>query len=346
MKISDFKRSIIAIALTIAVGTQSFLIPPSKSSAQTMDSFVPEKDMKYGYEMLRPAGWTSFDQGDRRTFIPPGTQVKPDRFELVISNYKRVTELTSDQESLIVQYSIFQQNPSLDAWTSAIQAFWEHEGIPFELLDRLSNAVLLVVRPLPGQVQVIAFIVSNGQPLVVGLFGYGKYNSLEELRALGLLEDFETMVASASALQGSPISTRSDPTLSSNKPFSVEANLVHNSSGTLRIDNFVYSLDTWWYPALHKVYELKEMVDPDDGGLSHTYWLYRTNVTDNPQYACQGGFSYIEHTIGKYTGDFSRMTDTYYPNYVNDSIGSQTKHMVVFGDPLVVYCRWYSGFTY
>lgn len=349
MKAGNFKKwFLVMIALTIAVSTQGFFIAPSPSSSRrTKDSLVLEKDMKYGYEILRPASWASFDQGDRRAFVPPGKHESADRVELVISNYQRVAELTANPENLIVQYSIFQQNPSLDAWTSAIQNLWKHEEIPFYHLNRVSDAEIFVVKPLPGQIQVIAFIVSNGQPLAVGLLGYSTYSSLEELRAAELLADFEVMVASASAPQTSPTSTELGPTLSSEeKLFSIEANLVHNSSGTLRIDTFVYSLDTWWYPALHKVYELKEMVDPDDGGLPHTWWLYRTNVTDTPQYACQGGFSYIEHTIGKYTNDFSRMTDTYYPNYVNDSIGSQTKHMVVFGDPLVVYCRWYSGFTY
>lgn len=336
----------VVLLVEMSSSTLTMAAPPTPASS-LVDGFVLETDKVYGYEMLRPASWTSLDLGDRRGYLPVNSAGQSDRIMLAVTNLKTVSDAFAEKSGLVANYELFQQDPSLSAWMPKVETLWKSNGLHFEVLDQLPNAAVYAVKPDSNQIQIVAYVVNQGQPLGIALYGFGTFSDLKKIQGAGLLTDFETMVVSAVAHQSSPAPTAlalavPDLTVSPNSgPF-------HSDSGNRQSGVYTYRLQTDYYQAPSRVYWLYEYMHYG-GDSSHDTWLYRTNVTDYPQTACYyGGSSLIEHPIQKIAtrSNGNTATDSYYPNQVVAHLNTTTAHMMVFGDPLTVICQWYFPFTH
>lgn len=82
---------------------------------------------------------------------------------------------------------------------------WLSNGIEFTLQDTLPHAkIYLVQSPGSSDVQMIALVIDQEQPLALSLNAAGEYADLERLRNEHLLDDFVTMVNSFSATSYDP----------------------------------------------------------------------------------------------------------------------------------------------
>ncbi len=344
-----FTRLVMAASLLVAIVMWS-LAPvhatPPKPSSPFVEGFVLETDDVYGYEILRPSSWTSIDLGDRRGYLPPGSAGQPNRIALAVTNLRTVSDASFGTNGLIANYELFLQDPSLSAWMEKTQVLWESNGTRYNLVRELTDARIYAVKPGPEEIQLIAYVVSDGQPLGVGMYGFGTFSNLQQLESTGLLADFETMVTSVSARQGSLASTALEATAPESTLLQIDSGPFHSDSGWRYIDSFTYRLQTDFYQGPPRVYWLYEyMYYP--GYQNHTVCLYRTHVTDTPEITCGYGGGLLQHSIGKCTTPTSGVvTDFYYPNKIVDHLNTTTDHMEVFGDPLVTYCQWYFPFHY
>ncbi len=170
-------------------------------------SYITQTDGLYGYAVDRPAGWQAVDDGDGREYLSadPG---HPDLVTLLVTNYRVVANTLPPQGSS-AQWSLFEQNPTLSGWTAGIERLFQTNGIAFTRLESTRSAVLYLlpkidVRFTLPEVQVVAFIISDGQPLGMTMIADGTYGSLEALRSDGLYGAFLQMVQSARAIAADP----------------------------------------------------------------------------------------------------------------------------------------------
>jgi hypothetical protein len=185
-------------------GTLQISTPQPEStspSSELVGSFVQQTDGVYGYRILRPAAWDAINLGDVRGYRPAGSDGKDDRVLLTVTNVEGLGR-KSTQNLQIVTYNQFKQNPSLEGWTQAIERHWQSLGISFNQERKLSNAIVYSTAAPNGQIQLVGYVVDNGKPLVASLHCFGSYSNRGKLVRDGLLKDFETMVASLTALDG------------------------------------------------------------------------------------------------------------------------------------------------
>lgn len=183
-------------------------IPTPASSL--IGSFVWQTDGRYGYRMLRPAGWDAVDLGMERGYDTPSFLDTADRLQLQAVNYEA---LKSGPGGVVVQKTLWEQKPDLEAWTAGIRQSWASNGIEFTLLRTLPHARIYLVRsPGGSETQIVALAVDQDQPLGAGLTASGAYNNLERLQEEGLVDDLITMVESMEAIPYDPANV--DPPLS------------------------------------------------------------------------------------------------------------------------------------
>ena len=337
MKASIVKFSRLFLIVLLVSTTTPVLAESVTPTLSVIGELVLESDTLYGYETLRPASWDSVDLGDRRAFYPPGSIDKPDRIILEIADLQIVSELNPDPDLTIVNLYLFQKQPNLSGWVKGMEALWEREEISYDLIEKLPKATIFALSPLPNQVIVIALMVDKGRPIQIALFGFGSFGDLDKFRSDGLLEDFKVIVSNTSALEN-VLKIEHSNILS-------PLTLVHSDSGYIYDGAFQLRMMTEWYPDTHRVYWLYEY-SYHPNYPTHTYWLYATFVTDDKDNTCvyDTGY-YLGRAIDKHTTPTNgTLTDSYYPNYVNASIGTQTYHLLRYGDGMYWNCRYYQPF--
>ncbi len=337
---------IISISLLIGVvqvEPASAASPSPKSSL--IDAFVLVTDNIYGYKAFIPANWKSVDFGDRRGYYPINSESDPNRIVLAFTNFATISSILAGQNGLVPNYELFRQDPSLGPWTTKIEGLWSRLGIKFNIISQMPEARIYLVNPSPDQLQLIGYIVDQGEPLGVSLNGLGVFNNIEIIKDSGLLKDFETIVASATVALKS-----SSPTLYEKVPTqSISPNITYyyGDSGYLSYGVYTYRMQDLYYNAPPLVYWLYEYMYYG-GPEGHDTWLYNTSVTDDPTYTCVYGGGYLYFRTIWEAADPSThiVTDSYTPNQVVNHLNTTTAHMIVFGDPLAVLCLTYYPYTH
>jgi len=202
-----------------ALGTVLFVVIASvaialvstarKPTDPVVSPFIPQTDGKFGYAMLRPAAWTAVDGRDLGRMYRDGTNVADSRVLLIVRNVA-LSHMEGDMDAMI-----FAEDSTLGAWTTSREQTWRHDHEEFVLLQSLPNARVYATR-LTGttmdgdttqRLGLVAYVVDQGQPLVVALDGSansGSLPSLDELRASGAIDGFITMVRSLHAIPVDP----------------------------------------------------------------------------------------------------------------------------------------------
>lgn len=232
---SNFSHPVIAVAamlfLIIAIGFSIRLLPttaPGKPQygpgaiptphSPLIESFIWQTDGKFGYRMLRPAGWNAVDEDLDRLYLPAGSEGQADRVNLEVLNLKVIADRNVTSSGAIAQWLLFQKAPTLEGWTLGLEQSWPSTGVQFRLEQTLPNAkiYLLKMSSSPDSTLLVGAVVSQDQPLLVGMNTYGAYSGEEYVRSSRLLEDFVTMVSSLSVVAPGP--NLSDPPLDDKTP--------------------------------------------------------------------------------------------------------------------------------
>lgn len=203
--------AVLAVMIVLASLVRSEVPTPT---SKLVGKFVQQSDTDFGYQMLRPADWESINLGDSRGYMPPGSTDNADRVLLTATNLLTLSK-TLGQNTQIATLQQFRRDPSLSGWTAIREQDWNAFGAEVKLERSLDRAAIYVAKPATGQSHLIAYVVDDDQPLVLSLYGYGAYGDRATLAAEGLIDDFATIVASATALVGaSPTpATSLDPSL-------------------------------------------------------------------------------------------------------------------------------------
>ncbi len=194
---------LLAGGILVAAALRSSQLPtrpgggPTSAHSPLIGLLIPRTDREFGYSMLVPARWQAVDLGDRRTYVPPDSQHKPDRLVLTATNYKVLADRNKNLR--VMQLELFRRHPDPVGWAEAIEMSWRDTGMRFQKESSLANGVIYSVRPAEDQMQLMAFVVDAGQPMNLTMEGYGVYSSRETLVREGLLEDFQTMAQSLHA---------------------------------------------------------------------------------------------------------------------------------------------------
>jgi hypothetical protein len=167
-----------------------------------------QADGKFGFAMLRPAGWTAHDGAEQGRVYRDAKSAAQAHVILSVSNLAVATH-PDPSEGADLDWELFRRDRSLDGWTAGLERLWQSNRQPFTLVQRLPNAkVYATSYPNGSQFGLVAYVVDAGQPLVVGLTGpeaYGRpLKPLAQLRADGLYADFITMVKSVRAAPADP----------------------------------------------------------------------------------------------------------------------------------------------
>lgn len=165
-------------------------------------SFVWQTDGLFGYRMLRPAAWNAENLGPGRGYMTPGFQDTPNHILLLAANLQALDDKPG---GVIAQRFLFEQNPSLEAWTAGIEQLWKTNQLQFGLLRTLPQARIYLVRsPDSPDTQIVAYAIDQNQPLTVALTASGTYADLERLQEEGIVDDFAAMVDSVRAIDYDP----------------------------------------------------------------------------------------------------------------------------------------------
>jgi hypothetical protein len=180
-------------------------IPTATSSV--VGSFIRQTDGRFGYQMLRPAGWESAIAGNRRFYGTPGYRSQTDRISFGVANLQpdNVPNATAGAANAILYF--FQKDPTLEGWTKDLEQMWRRDRIEPDLLATLPQAKTYWLRnpdPASSVLEIVAYIVDQNHPIVVGLEAAGAYADLERLRREGIFADFTTIVASVHAITTNP----------------------------------------------------------------------------------------------------------------------------------------------
>jgi hypothetical protein len=166
-------------------------------------SLVQQIDGRFGYSILRPAGWTAHDGGGFRGYLDASDPADT-RVSVTVTNYAVLA--AKDPTGIVAQWDAFRRDSSLDGWTAGVERSMHSNGIDFTLVETLPNAKIYLTTE-PGSSGLKAYIIDKGQPLGVGLVGPAAHPSLEpldQLRADGTYDDFVTIVNSVRAIPFDP----------------------------------------------------------------------------------------------------------------------------------------------
>lgn len=332
------------IGLLSSLTASDVLSASSPPTSTIISKFVLETDNIYGFQILRPASWVSKDLGDRREFRYVDPIYESDQLSLVITNLE-VINRGLNENSLNLNYELFKLDPSIGPWMEKTELSWKMSNIEFSKIREFNNGMVYVIKPDQNQLYLASYIISNSEPIVLGLIGYGAFNNLDNIINFGILDDFMTMAQSVSSY--SSIKTYSLNVSNELQTFLIEAGPWHSDSGYLVNGVFTYRLQTDYYQAPPRVYWLYEYMHYG-GDPYHDTWLYSTSITDYPQITCVYGNSYLLwHRIEKVaTYPSNTVSDSYTPNQVVSHLNTTTAHMMIFGDPILKLCQWYFPFTH
>ena len=170
-----------------------------KPASALIERFIWQSDGRFGYRMLRPVNWAPVDLGFGRGYT------HTDPLELSALNYQVLQETQGSAEGAIAQWLIFQQNPTLEDWTTGNEKMWQQNGVEFSLEETLPRAKVYWIQ-VPGwdKIQLSALVVDQDQPMAIDLTAGGVYADADRLRNESILDDFITMVESLSAIPYSP----------------------------------------------------------------------------------------------------------------------------------------------
>jgi hypothetical protein len=200
----------VLIAAAIAIWVANGPNEPSDAvaPAAALGGFMRQTDGKFGYEMLRPAGWTGHDglfAGRIYSDVPDATRAW---LLLFVSNLAVNSRLHPDPDGGAIEWDVFRRNPNLEGWTTTLEQGWRHDRRPFAVVEASPGAkVYWAALPDGSQPSLVAYVVDGGQPLLVGLSGGAAHRSFEplgRLRTDGVLEDFIRMVGSLRAIPADP----------------------------------------------------------------------------------------------------------------------------------------------
>lgn len=207
-------KYLLCLALALTLGTLSIINSacqptPARNNAaiptpssQVISNFVWQTDGLCGYHMLRPRKWDS-SVSECRSYMLPGSQSQTNRLIFRAINYQVRAQGMTD--GILAQLELFERDPSLDGWTRGIEKMWESNGIEATLLETLSHAKLYAVRsPGSEDLQIVAYVIDQNQPLGIYLTASGIYADLGYLREAGILDDLVTMVSSLQATDYDP----------------------------------------------------------------------------------------------------------------------------------------------
>lgn len=162
--------------------------------------FVWQTDGVCGYRMLRPEEWEPSRQECRSFSLHSSAE---DKLELTVINYQVTAQQIKDGS--VVQYALFEQDSSLEGWVQGVEKSWSNVGIQFTLLNTLPQAkVYSLGIPASTNVEIVALLIDQNQPLGLSLIASGTYASLERLQKDGLVDDFLTMLESVEAIPYDP----------------------------------------------------------------------------------------------------------------------------------------------
>jgi hypothetical protein len=149
---------------------------------------------EYGYARLRPAGWSATDLGTGRLYVAPGGADGQLPMSLSAVNY---LVLAPSSNGIVAERALFEQHPSLDGWTAAMEQFWRSIGGEATLLRALPEArIYELAMPEPSGLSLVALVVDGTQPIAVTLHASGSDADAVHLEQSGALADFVTMVES------------------------------------------------------------------------------------------------------------------------------------------------------
>lgn len=335
----------LAIALVvIAIGglptTAAVAATPAASSA-LVGGLVLQKDDVYGVETFRPASWESTDQGIRRIYKAEAPAVAT----LTISNFQVTAALLARAGTYDAAYEMFHGSGNLRGWLRAAEGFWSSNVIPFQLVASDAALAAYVLRPADGTTSIVAYVVSNGQPLGLSLEMDGAFD-VQQLAASGIIADVLTMARSARATYTGPAPMTNEAAAGS-LVGPLAAGPYYGDSGNMTYGVFTTRMQTTYYQAPPTVYMMYEYMNY--GGPTYfNAWLYRADITDYPELDCaQGTPILLSHTISKVTTSTNRtVTDSWYPNTIVSHLNPTTAHMMVYGDAADRLCTPYYPFTH
>ncbi len=200
---------VLGVAALLVLGTRPTVVPGGSPSPRSslVAGWVEQIDGIYGYAMLRPTNWTptggQFPNG--REYVAPGSTPSGDIVIRAVNLLLPAAHPAGPGGS--VEWPLFESAPSLSGWTAGLEALMTREGQPFELLRTLPEAkiyALALPNGASGYAFVVAYIVAQGQPLIVSLGATGTDGDLGSLQAQGVVDDFVTMVGSVTAIPADP----------------------------------------------------------------------------------------------------------------------------------------------
>jgi len=163
-------------------------------------SFVLQTDGVCGYRMLRPEEWEPSRQECRSFSLHSSAE---DKLELTVINYQVTAQQIKD--GIVVQYALFEEDSSLEGWAKNVEKSWSNIGIRFTLLNTPPQGkVYLLGIPASTNLEIVALLINQNQPLGLSLIASGSYANLERLQKDGLVDDFLTMLESVEAIPYDP----------------------------------------------------------------------------------------------------------------------------------------------
>ncbi len=163
-------------------------------------SYILQTDGVCGYRMLRPEEWKPSWQECRSYSLHSSAE---DKLELTVINYQVTAQQIKD--GIVVQYALYEEDSSLEGWAKNVEKSWSNIGIQFTLLNTLPQAkVYLLGIPASTNLEIVALLINQNQPLGLSLIASGSYANLERLQKDGLVDDFLTMLESVEAIPYDP----------------------------------------------------------------------------------------------------------------------------------------------
>lgn len=216
-------------ALLVVAGLAEIATQPNSTPGGVIASprsslitgWVEQTDGVYGYTILRPANWTPAggDFPDGRQYLGPGPATDQQGIVIRAVNLQLPAAHPAGPGSSGL-WPLFQQHPTLDGWTAAIED--QIRSAPpssFVVLRTLPEARLYqMTYPGLGYVFLVAYVVDSGQPLIISLSANGTDADLGRLQAQGIVDDFATMVASVTAIPVDPLNVAPPLPLSPAEP--------------------------------------------------------------------------------------------------------------------------------
>jgi hypothetical protein len=315
---------------------------PTPTMSAAFGAFTRDSNSTYGFSLLRPASWKEIDFGGIEQYAPVDPAKAQGDLDLGIVNLKTQASVTAAESSstTVAESAIFEAHPSMSGWSAGIEALWRSIRVPFQLISRGPKATIYAMSPVADELQLVALVVSNGQPLQLSLRAKGELADLATLTSGGVVADFQTMAESVST---APLDHQLPlPARPETSPAKTETSLNPTYVGPYKEDTGTrnpgggpvhYRWYTWYYDAPPMVDELYEWAHYDLY-TQYQFTIGRVDVTLQPDLSCAYGsqFSEYERYIGKHTTQSNgTVYDDYYPQKIVAELGPDAYDMVLEG---------------